>query len=207
MRRSLWTDARACGVRHRLGTDGEDRRCFGSAGDEQKVQEMARRERDREDLMRDATGLSPRGQLRLIGCGEPLVAGFGRRGELRVYFSPERMLQWDAEGGLRRAFWDGRLMRTQGDYLAVLTRQRRSNRTELLHRPMSDEEREVFLAEVCRRCGALVEALRAGDARILRVVGADAAAFAERLARHLSVVLERIESGCWLAPPIPTRRR
>lgn len=41
---------------------------------------MARQEQDREDLMREATGLSPRAEIRSPHLDENLIFGFRRQG-------------------------------------------------------------------------------------------------------------------------------
>ncbi len=168
---------------------------------------MARAERDREDLIAEATGLSPRAEVLPRGQSVPIVAGFGKRGELRLYFSPDHMLQFDAEGGLRRGFWEGHLIRTHGDHVVVLTRNRSAGSTELRRRRMTAAEEVELVDRSQRLLGALLNALEGGTVEIPRVVGAARGDFSERLENHLRRCLARLQSDCWLAPAVPTKRR
>lgn len=168
---------------------------------------MARNERDREDLIAEATGLSPRGELSYAGHAVPIVAGFGKRGDLRVYLSADHMLQFDSEGRMRRGFWEGRLIRTHGDHVAVLTRVRSPERTELQRRAMTPDDVAAFVGRVARAITELLVELETGRATLHRVVGAAPEAFLGRLRRHLSACRARLQSSRWMGPAIPTKRR
>src|SRR5262245_38318908 len=70
---------------------------------------MARQESDREDLLREATALVERAELKVAGEPEPVTVGFRRDGSLSVFFGSVAVYQFNTAGELRRAFADGLL--------------------------------------------------------------------------------------------------
>jgi hypothetical protein len=164
---------------------------------------VARRESDREDLMREATALSRRIALRLPGGQEPVVAGFRHQGGLSVYFGQEAAFHFDKDGRLRRAFLAGDLYRTQGTTLAQLRRVRSADNTQLVRNDLTHTELQVFLAGMDERLSHLQASLSAGQAAVLRVIPDDE----EALISELFSTLERIaDLEERLAPPIAGKR-
>ena len=72
---------------------------------------MARNQSDREDLLREATALVERAELRISGWSEPVVVGFRRGGGASLFFGGKEVYQFNAGGELRRAFVAGRLIK------------------------------------------------------------------------------------------------
>jgi len=162
---------------------------------------MARREEDREDLIREATALIVRGEWQVAGISEPVVAGFRRGGELSVYFGGDPCFHFDVNGRLRRAFADGFLYRTQGATLARLERKRTDTQTELHRTDLDEVECERFLFSARQQLEQFREQLACGAATLLREVPDDSDIEAKLISK-LSEILNDLQ----LAPPIPTRR-
>lgn len=156
----------ACGVRK----IGREYRCSRWRLEGERV---ARHEHDREDLMREATALRRRVELRVTGESETLVAGFRDNGALSLFFGADPALHFDAEGRLRRAFLDGCLYRTQGDTLARLTRVRSESTSELRRHDLSTEELAIFFESIRLRLQNLRQALANSDWQVLARVPAD----------------------------------
>ncbi|WP_145367385.1 hypothetical protein [Maioricimonas rarisocia] len=164
---------------------------------------MARIETDREDLMREATGLRPRGELRMPHSDTPVIAGFRSDDRCSLYFDADRCYHFDADGRLRRAFVDGHLYRTQGTTLARLNRERSAEQTTLLRHDLTDDELTLFVDTMRERVRQLLEAFENRTAAVVQVVPADAT-FPIRLQTALHRVLA---TDAPLAAPYPTRRR
>ncbi|HVJ86326.1 MAG TPA: hypothetical protein VM452_11825 [Caulifigura sp.] len=110
---------------------------------------MARHESDREDLFAELAALSPRIELRTLGSGQTVCAG--RRestGSWSIYLSPDRVYHFDSAGGLRRAYIDGSLYRSEGTTLSQLHRERSETETVLRRQDLGPEELSRFLGEM-----------------------------------------------------------
>lgn len=149
---------------------------------------MARIEAEREDLMREATALVPRVELRIPGMNGPIVAGYRADGRVCFYFNAECYYQFDAQGGLRRAYVHEHLYRTQGTKLAELTRQRSESSTELRRRDLADDELARFFEMMSPHAVQLCEAIESGAAVVVRQVPTDESIL-PRLAQSLRTIL------------------
>ncbi len=116
---------------------------------------------DREDLLREATGLLPRIELD-IGEPEPVVVGFRRDGSASFYFGQRFVVQFNAQGELRRAFLDGKLLKAERAALIELTRQPGREAVLMVRRPLGKGEQQAFLASVDQRLSALQNSLDSG---------------------------------------------
>lgn len=136
---------------------------------------MSRHEADREDLMRDATALCERVELRLACRAEPVVAGWHRDGRCSIYVGPDPVFHFDAEGRLRRSFSAGDLYRSQGHTLARLRRARSEDSSNLERHDLTPDELEAFLTEMRTRLEELHQELHADQVTVLREtpLGAD----------------------------------
>jgi hypothetical protein len=160
---------------------------------------MARHEADREDLIREATALRRRVELRVPGEAESVVAGFRSDGSLSVYFGADPVYHFDPHGRLRRAFVGDRLYRTQGETLARLTRVRSETVTELRRHDLDPRELDEFVAAMRSRLRRLCDALADNTATVVRQVPA-----AEPIAADLR---EQIERSLGMAEPLAPRIR
>ena len=165
------------------------------------VTRVARTESDREDLMREATALRRRAELRVLCLEELVTAGFRSTGELSLYFGQDPAWHFDTGGRLRRAFADGSIYRSQGITLARLDRARTPAETVLVRHDLSRAELEAFIAAMRSRVERLRASVAAGDAELVRVVG-EPAAFRDELIAALDRVLNCPEP---LSPPVGVR--
>lgn len=162
---------------------------------------MARIESDREDLMREATALVRRVEFHMPQEDEPIVAGFHRDGRVSIYFGGDPVYHLDAEAGLRRAFVDGDLFRTQGDTLARLTRQRTESESILARVDLNADQLEMFLHRAVARLQRLIHAAEVESIRVERSIPAESDVFGDAL----KLVRQFVENQR-LAAPIRTKR-
>lgn len=162
---------------------------------------MARNESDREDLIREATAFPDRIEWNVPELDELVIAGVKADGSLAIYFGADPVYQFSSTGGLRRAFVDGCLYRTQGHTLARLIRDRSSEATVLQRSDLSDEELTQFLACMDDRLSHLKRRLLEGTVTTIRSVSKG------RAPDYASLIDAVISASPKLSPAIPTRRR
>lgn len=158
---------------------------------------MAQHASDREDLLAEATGLSPRAEWEWQGV--LVTVGLRRSGAVSIYFGGDLMYQLDADGRLRRALVDGCLYRTQGDTLARLTRVRSPNTTELQRYDLMPDETTAFIAQMQVRLHEFTAAVDSGAALAGRQVPDGSAA------KEIVGVLKARQAVGQLAPAIAIR--
>ncbi|MEO1995950.1 MAG: hypothetical protein ABGZ17_11810 [Planctomycetaceae bacterium] len=149
---------------------------------------MADHQHDREDIMREATAMTRRVELECAGAAR-VVTGFRQLGWFSLYVDQDPVYHFDADGRLRRAFVDGFLYRSQGGFLARLSRRRSAGVSELLRTDLIDEELHRFLEQMCVCCRRLHTAIMAGDTRTVAQVPADDAALLDDVAAGLQRTL------------------
>lgn len=164
---------------------------------------MARHESDREDLWAEAVALTCRIEYQLPDDERPVLIGYRDNGWCSIYVGQDFMLQFTPAGGLRRAFHEGMLYRTQGTALCRLRRSRTETSTELLRSDLSDSELGEFRQFVHQTVRRLLDAITSGTAAPQRCVPQDGKMLAERIAATINQVLEVTE---FLAPAIVKRR-
>jgi hypothetical protein len=133
------------------------------------IHRMAREESPREDLLREATALVER--IEIAPRDEslpPVVAGFRRDGGCSLFFGEDPVYQFNAAGELRRAFSNGRLLKSVAGRLAALTRVRAENEVQLVRHDLTDEETNAFLQSMRERVAQFAAML---DEGALEVVG------------------------------------
>src|SRR5688572_1333710 len=106
---------------------------------------MSLRETDREDLLREATALVERAELRVPGFEEPVIVGFRRDGAASFFLGADPVYQFNAAGELRRAFVGGLLYKAERGRLVALRRERSEQETALVRRELSSDEAAAFL--------------------------------------------------------------
>ena len=134
---------------------------------------MVRQESDREDLFAEAVALVRRAELNCPGFAEAIVIGERREGAWSIYIGGDPVYHLDAVGGLRRAFVDGKLLRTQGTFLAELTRERSTSKTWLNRRDLSAESAHRLLNAMRDALQRLSRAIEAGECQVERTTGDD----------------------------------
>lgn len=135
---------------------------------------MARHEQDREDLLREATGLTRRIELVVEGFESEIVVGFRRSGCGSIYFGADPVVQFNTAGELRRGYRAGRLLKAESRQLVELTRERTADETSLVRRELAADEQTHVVAELRAAVERLREALDAGRFRVTGQVPADA---------------------------------
>lgn len=110
---------------------------------------MPRYESDREDLLREATALVERAELKLRDYPEPIVIGFRRDGSGSVYVGTDPAWQFNTRGELRRAYVSGRLIKAEEGRLVALTRERSEEAVNLVRHRLGEAETAELLAN-CR---------------------------------------------------------
>jgi len=120
---------------------------------------MARRESDREDLLREATALVERAEIRIPGENEPIVVGFRRDGSASFFFGADPVYQFNSAGELRRAYIDGLLYKAERGRLISLRRERSETEVSLIRNELQPHETDALLTTARARLARLNEAL------------------------------------------------
>ena len=131
---------------------------------------MAKIEREREDLIRDATAYVARCELRAPNEREPVFVGFRSNGCVSFYFGEEAVYQFNASGALRRAHCGDALWKAEDGKLVAMTRERTAGETRLVRREPPADEVEHFLQTMAMRLTKLRGALEDGTAELIRSV-------------------------------------
>ena len=134
---------------------------------------MSRQESDREDLLREATALVERVELRLTDHPESVVAGFRRDGSASFFFGQSPVYQFNSRRELRRAYVGGLLYKVDSSKLVEMRRERTPTAVELRSRPLSPAEAAQFLQDTEKWLSTLRNALAAGNAEVLGQVPGD----------------------------------
>ena len=124
---------------------------------------MARHETDREDLLREATALVERAELKLPRWNDPVVIGFRREGSASVYIGAEPAYHFNSAGELRRAYAGGLLYKAERGCLVALRRQHEAEIVALVRHELSADEQDAFLAAARERLESLAANLRSGE--------------------------------------------
>ena len=132
---------------------------------------MARQEHDREDLLREATAMVERAELQVSFWPEPVFVGFRRESSFSVYFGGDPVLQFNAEGEVRRAFFAGLLYKAETGQLVELRRERTERETLLLRRELTAAETTSLLARSTRLLNQLSEAIDGANDTTVTVLG------------------------------------
>jgi hypothetical protein len=135
---------------------------------------VARREADREDIMREALALRRRIALAAPNAADPIVCGVRANGYWSFYLHPDRVYQVDDELRLRRAFVAGCLYRTQGSTLARMQRERSETQTALLRTDLTPPELASFLESMRGGLADLLGLLQSADIRVLETIPPEA---------------------------------
>lgn len=145
---------------------------------------MAEQEHDREDIMREASGLPRRVELEFAGS-LTVVAGFRHRARFSVYVDQDPVYHFDADGRLRRAYVGGFLYRSHGDFLAQLSRRRSAEVSELVRTDVGGDDLHRFLGQMRDCCRRLHTAITADDMHVVAQVPSDDGALVGDVAQAL----------------------
>ena len=126
---------------------------------------MARQESDREDLLREATALIERVELKLPQLDESVVVGFRRDRSASIFWGTAFVAQLNRKGELRRAFADGKLLKAVDGHWASLSRERQDDCVILLRHDLSPEEERSLNNRITAMIIELRETLFASSPR------------------------------------------
>lgn len=127
---------------------------------------MARNEQDREDLLREATALVERVELKTPDCVDPIVVGFRRGGDGSVYFGADPVFQFNQHGQLRRGYYQGRLLKAVGGRLVRMERVRTADSVSLVSEPLNEHEQHEIVNDCHARLTTLLAQLNQGACQI-----------------------------------------
>jgi hypothetical protein len=144
---------------------------------------LAKQEVDREDILREATALVNRVELKVSGRagGDHIVFGFRKCGSLAVYFGTEPVYQFNANQALRRAYHQGCLLKAVDCLLVSMRRERQDGTLQLLSTSWDAEKTREFVGQVRQDMSQLAEAIAAGEVQVRGFVAAEQQTTAEIL--------------------------
>ena len=134
---------------------------------------MAREERDREDLLREATALVQRVELQLPLASDSVVIGFRRSGAASIYWGQDEVYHFNASNELRRGYLKGRLVKAEQGRLFWLVRHRDAGQSQLIKNEMSDDEQRGYLSVLADRFETLRRCFVASDFTVVGQVPED----------------------------------
>ncbi|MCP4815817.1 MAG: hypothetical protein GY888_25155 [Planctomycetaceae bacterium] len=134
--------------------------------------QMSEQEPAREDLIRTATALTERIELQVEGFDALLVIGF-RRSSGSIYVGEDPVYHFNGTGELRRAHWQGKLVKAETGKLVALRRQRAPGQANLLRHEWNAAETAAFLEQLEQCLERLRSALEQQQYRVTRQVPAD----------------------------------
>ena len=105
-----------------------------------------RLQQDREDLLKEATGLVDRVELKLDAFEESIVIGFRASGGLSIYFGPDPVYHFNPLLKLRKIFLDGqRYKAAQGNLIRLIQDPDAPNVKFSLHELSATETADILV--------------------------------------------------------------
>jgi hypothetical protein len=143
---------------------------------------MARQESEREDILREATALVQRIELRLPHEPESVVIGFRRNGCASFFFGGDPVVQFNTAGELRRLFFENELLKAEGHQLIALHRRRTATETALVRQELSSAKQQEILSAVETRVARLQQSLSGDQFELVGEVPANGSVLPQVLA-------------------------
>lgn len=140
---------------------------------------MSRHTEDREDLLRDATALTPRGELRAeIGNQQwQIFFGFRKDGALSLYFGGDPVYHFNTAQELRRAFVDDHLLKAERGHLIRWHANRTAAAVTMERQPLAEAEERRLCTDLTARLQTLAEVIAQRQFDLVGQVPADGDAF------------------------------
>ena len=154
---------------------------------------MAREEDDREDLLREATGLVDRVEILADFCGDPIFVGFRRNAAASLFFGQAEVYQFNALDQLRRVYLSGQLLKAEHGRLVALTRERTGDQTFLVRHPYDDQQTADLLRRLTQRLDDLRDVLWTSQFELRGVVSSSGSDVIDRTSRWLADLQTKIE--------------
>jgi len=120
---------------------------------------MARSESEREDLLREATALIERAEIRVSRETDSIVVGFRHDGSASFFFGADPVLQFNSTREFRRAYIGGLLYKAERGRLISLRRERTEVEVTLVRNELQPNETDTILAAAHAKLMRLNEAL------------------------------------------------
>ncbi len=152
---------------------------------------MAKEEADREDLLGEASGLSPRAELRFESFSEPILIGF-RGAAVSVYVGQNPVYHFNSAGELRRAYRDGLLYKAVESQLVSLNQLRTDEHVFLMKRELDRQRTRDFCDDVTRCVDQLRTGLKQGKFELQGQVPAEEEVV-ERITQWLDAMPDLIQ--------------
>ncbi len=133
---------------------------------------MAKQQQDREDMLREATALVNRVELRALHASDakdPVVVGFRRDGSVSFYFGADPVYQFNVEHGFRRGYYQGTLLKAENGKIVQLTQSRDSGQLVFQRHEFDASATSAYL-ECMKR--DLIELKEACQSSAVEIVGA-----------------------------------
>lgn len=133
---------------------------------------MARQERPKEDLVRDATAFGIRVELRRSE-NDPnwIFVGLREDGGGSIYFGDDEFYAFNSRNELRRAFVNGRLLKAENYRLVAMRRERSENESVLAAETLSREEQERLIQRFEASIGTVIREIHAENFTTIRSAG------------------------------------
>ena len=130
---------------------------------------MAETEHGGEDLMRTATAMTPRIEIAVEGFSSLVFVGF-RRSSGSLYVGEDPAYHFNGAGEIRRAYYQGRMVKAEAGNLVALISKRHEGSGDLVRDELDAVSTAAFLADAGKVLEALAEALEQGCFRVTRQV-------------------------------------
>lgn len=134
---------------------------------------MAKQQQDKEDILREATALVNRIEIKFSRDAvskESVFVGFRRDGAISFFFGAEPVYQFNTRHEFRRGYCQGTMLKAVEGKIIQLTRIREGEQLVLLSRDYSDQQTAVFLQEMKHALLLLFKEIKGGRWSILGAV-------------------------------------
>lgn len=124
---------------------------------------MAHQNRDRENLLQEATALVERIEITIGPDRKRIVVGFRPNGACSFFFDSEPVFQFNSKMQLRRAYVDGKLIGATAGTLSVLKRFRQRGRVMIEQQILETTDVEALVVQAQEHLAHLEQVLRNGS--------------------------------------------
>ena len=137
---------------------------------------MAKQKQDKEDILREATALVNRVELKLDGKGESddsVFVGFRRDGAVSFFYGSEPVYQFNNQHAFRRGYYQSTMLKAEQGKLVQLTRSREGEQLVLLRREYNEQQTVEFCEEMRQNLLNLLAAIRSEKYELIGFVVED----------------------------------
>ena len=151
---------------------------------------MAIHEQNREDLLRDGTGFTYRGEVMLEG--QKVIVGFRRSNQAAFYFGEDPVFQLNSNLAVRRVYYGGLVYRAESGNLMEMRRCSKGGRVIFESLPLE----EIKVSEILEALAQWLSTLRgAVERQDWKVVGEGVEDFKNRLDAYMNRLSAPIKIG------------